>query len=31
MNASNGTSSLRINPFEGRASFLGNSRTAVLH
>ena len=31
MNALNGTCSLRINPFEGRASFLSNSRTAVLY
>ena len=31
MNVLNGTSSLRINPFEGRAPSLGNSSTAVLH
>ena len=31
MNASNGTSSLRIKLFEGSAPTLGNSRTAVLY
>ena len=31
MNALNGTSTLRIKPFEGGASSLGNLSTAVLH